>query len=193
VTGLHLRWLAAPIHEATYAAVHDVVAAVAAGQGAVGWLEVPDRPEVDAWLDRALPTARMVAAYARSPSEGGRLVGLGYWARLEYPVLSGNAEVRKVMTHPDVRGRGVARAVTTALVENARAAGVEVLTLDCRGNNHAALALYADLGFVTTGRRPDFIAVGDERFDQVLLHLDLRTGPGATVRHGGRREGPGST
>ena len=188
MSGLDLRWLTAPVDEPTYAAVHDLVAAVAAGKGAVGWLEVPDRPEVDGWLDRALPTARMVTAY-----DGPRLVGLGYWARLDYPVLSGNAEVRKVMTHPDVRGRGIARAVTTALVDDARAAGVEVLTLDCRGNNHGALALYADLGFVTTGRRPDFIAVGEERFDQVLLHLDLRVGPGTTVRHGSRREGPGST
>jgi ribosomal protein S18 acetylase RimI-like enzyme len=183
-----LRWLAPPVDEATYAAVHALVAAVAAAKGAVGWLEVPDRPAVDAWLDSALPAARMTAAY-----DGGRLVGLGYWARLDYPVLAGNAEIRKVMTHPEARGRGVARAVTTALVEDARAAGVEVLTLDCRGNNHGALALYAGLGFVTTGRRPDFIAVGDDRFDQVLLHLDLRVGPGATVRHGSRREGPGST
>ena len=190
---LDLGWLAAPVDEPTYAAVHGLVAAVAAAKGAVGWLDVPGRPEVDAWLDRALPTARMVTAYDASGGGGDRLVGLGYWARLDYPVLSGNAEIRKVMTHPDVRGRGIARADTTALVEDARTAGVEVLTLDCRGNNHGALALYASLGFVTTGRRPDFIAVGDERFDQVLLHLDLRTGPGGRVRHGGRREGPGST
>ena len=190
---LDLRWLTPPVDEPTYAAVHGLVAAVAAAQGAVGWLEVPDRVEVDGWLDRALLTARMLTAYDLAQREGPRLVGLGYWARLDYPVLSGNAEVRKVMTHPDARGRGIARAVTTALVEDARSAGVEVLTLDCRGNNHGALALYADLGFVTTGRRPDFIAVGQERFDQVLLHLDLRVGPGTTIRHGSRREGPGRT
>ena len=63
--------------------------------------------------------------------------------------------------------------------------------MDCRGNNHGALRLYAELGFVVSGRRPDFIAVGDERFDQVLMHLDLRTDDEALVRHGGRRAGPG--
>ena len=189
-----LRWLSPPTDETTYAAVHACVAAVAAAQGAVGWLEVPDRAEVDAWLDRTLLTGRTVAAYApRERGEGDRLVGLGHWERLAYPVLAGNAELKKIMTVPDARGSGVARAVTTALVEDARADGVEVLTLDCRGNNHGALALYASLGFVTTGRRPDVIAVGAERFDQVLLHLDLRTGPGDTVRHGSRREGPGVT
>jgi ribosomal protein S18 acetylase RimI-like enzyme len=184
-----LRWLdEAELEETTYAAVHALVAAVAATHGAVGWLEVPDRPEVDAWLDTAVAGSRVVAAY-----DGPALLGLGTWARHSYAVLRHNAEIRKVMTHPEARGRGVARAVTSALVEDARAAGVEVVTIDCRGNNHGALALYAGLGFVPTGRRPDYIAVGDERFDQVLLHLDLRPGPAGTVRHGGRRESLGST
>jgi ribosomal protein S18 acetylase RimI-like enzyme len=168
--------------------LYDVVAAVAATQGAVGWLEVPPRAEVDAWLDEVLPRARFLSSY-----DGDRLVGCGYWTRLTYPVLAGNAEIRKVMTHPGARGRGVAREVTTALVDDARAAGVEVLTIDCRGNNHRALRLYASLGFVVTGRRPDFIAVDDERFDQVLLHLDLRDGREPLRRHGGRRSGPGVT
>ncbi len=144
---------------------------------------MPSPEEVRAWAD-TLENA--VLAY-----DGDRLVGSGSWARHGYAVTAQNAEVRKVMVHPDARGEGVGRAVTAALVESAREAGVEVLTLDCRGNNHAALRMYAGLGFVTSGRRPDFIAVGDERFDQVLLHLDLRTGPGRLVRHGGRREGPG--
>jgi ribosomal protein S18 acetylase RimI-like enzyme len=184
-----LRWLdPQALEETTYAAVHRLVTAVAATHGAVGWLEVPDRDEVDQWLDEATGASRVAVAY-----DGDVLLGLGTWRRLDYPVLRHNAEIRKVMTHPEARGRGVARTVTTALVEDARAGGVEVVTIDCRGNNHGALALYASLGFVPTGRRPDYIAVGDERFDQVLLHLDLRTGPAGTVRHGGRRESWGST
>ena len=178
-----LRWGEPPRDQ-----LYGLVAAGAATGGAVGWLEVPPRDEVDAWLDGVLERARLVSAY-----DGDRLLGCGYWSRLDYSVLVHNAEVRKVMTHPDARGRGVAGAVTQALVDDARAAGVEVLTLDCRGNNSAALRLYTRLGFVVTGRRPDFIAVGDERFDQVLLHLDLRDGPAGLRRHGGRREGPGVT
>ena len=168
--------------------LYDVVAAVAALGGAVGWLEVPPWAEVDAWLDDVLPRARFASAY-----DEDRLVACGYWTRLPAAVLNRNAEIRKVMTHPDARGRGAARLVTAALVEDARAAGVEVLTIDCRGNNHGALRLYASLGFVVTGRRPDFIAVGDDRFDQVLLHLDLRDGSEGLVRYGGRRAGPGVT
>lgn len=190
---VELRWAAAPLPPQTYEGVHALVAAVAAAGGAVGWLYVPDRAETAAWVDGVLADgARLLLAY-----DGGVVVGSGHWVRLTRPVMRHNAEVHKVMVLPSGRGRGVARAVTAALVADATASGVEVLGIDCRGNNHAALGPYSDLGFVVTGRRPDWIAVGDERFDQVLLHLDLRprrpqahTG---LVRHGGRREGPGST
>ncbi|MCU1674503.1 MAG: GCN5-related N-acetyltransferase [Frankiales bacterium] len=175
-----LSWSDPPLDQ-----LHALVAAVAATGGAVGWLTVPSVEEVADWY---ATTGRFVSAY-----DGGRLVGCGSWARQTYSVLQQNAEIRKVMTHPDVRGRGTARLVTQALIADARADGVEVLTLDCRGNNHGALRMYDRLGFVVSGRRPDFIAVGDQRYDQVLLHLDLRDGPAGLVRHGGRREGSGVT
>ncbi|MCA1712173.1 MAG: GNAT family N-acetyltransferase [Actinobacteria bacterium] len=177
---IRLSWDDPPLDQ-----LHELVAAVAATGGAVGWLTVPLRRDVDGWY---ATLERFLGAY-----DGDRLVGCGSWARQTYSVLVHNAEIRKVMTHPEARGRGVARQVTSALIDDARAQGVEVLTLDCRGNNHGALRMYDDLGFVVTGRRPDFIAVGDERFDQVLLHLDLREGPSGLVRHGSRREGPGVT
>lgn len=184
-----LAWLEQP-DDRTYEQVHGLVAEVAEARGAVGWLRVPDPVEVRAWLDAVLADgARFLTA-----ERDGRLVGIAHWVRLTHPVMRQNAELHKVMTLPEVRGQGIARALTAAVVADAQRAGVEVLALDCRGNNHAALGLYASLGFVVTGRRPDWIAVGDERFDQVLLHLDLRPRrPRRLVRHGGRREGPGST
>ena len=185
-----LRWLDAP-DERSYAGLHHLAAEVAALGGAVGWLHVPSRAETDAFWDGVLAQgARLLLA-----ADGDVLVGTGHWVRLPHVVMRQNAEVHKVMVLPAARGTGVARAITAALVADAEAAGVEVLAIDCRGNNHAALGLYASLGFVVSGRRPDWIAVGDDRFDQVLLHLDLRPGrPGpGPVRHGARREGPGST
>jgi ribosomal protein S18 acetylase RimI-like enzyme len=182
-----LRWLTTPTEDER-ASLHRLVAAVAGAGGAVGWLSVPSRAEVDAWFDGLPAGARLVVAV-----EGGEVLAAGYWARLPAAVLQHDAEIRKVMVHPDARGRGLGRSVTRALVEDCRAAGVEAVSLDCRGNNHGALAMYASLGFVVSGRRPDWIAVGDERFDQVLLHLDLRDGSEPLVRHGGRREGPGSS
>lgn len=171
-----------------YAGLHALVAETAALGGAVGWLSVPSRDETRAWVDGIVAGgSRLVVA-----EDDGAVVGTAHWRRYAAQVLSGNAQLSKLMTLPAARGRGIGRLVTRAVIEDARAAGVEVLTLDCRGNNHGALRLYADLGFVVSGRRPDFIAVGDERFDQVLLHLDLRGGVAGLTRHGGRREGPGS-
>lgn len=167
----------------------DLVQAVAATGGAVGWTSVPSPAEVDAWLVSVVDDGSRLAV----ASEDGRVLACGFWRRLDAVVLAAMAEVRKVMTHPEARGRGAAKAVMVALVDDARAAGTEVLTLDCRGNNHGAQRLYADLGFQVTGRRPDVISVGAERFDQVLMHLDLRVGVGALVRHGSRNEGPGAT
>lgn len=164
-----------------------LVQQVAARGGAVGWLTVPPPAEVQTWLDTLLDSGARLAVAERD----GELLGCGAWRRFDGAALGRMAELKKLMTMPAARGQGVGRAVVEVLVEDAADVGVELLTLECRGNNHAALARYASLGFVVTGRRPDAVAVGDERFDQMLLHRDLRTGPSGLLRHGGRREGPG--
>lgn len=178
--------------EELYDGVHRVVAAVAARGGAVGWLCEPPRTEVDAWLDRLLEQVTAGRARLLVVRRAGRIEALGYWARLAGAVFEHSAEMRKVMTHPDARGRGLARLVVRTLVHDAMAAGVEMLVLDARGNNHAALDLYASEGFTVYGRLPDIVAVGLERFDRVCLYRELGRPPNV-VRHGGRVEGPGAS
>jgi ribosomal protein S18 acetylase RimI-like enzyme len=73
-----------------------------------------------------------------------------------------------------VHGRGVGRALATALIADARRAGIEVLTLDARGDNSGALRPYRSLGFTGYGRLPDFVAVGERRCDKVFCMLDFR-------------------
>lgn len=192
---LELAWLAAAdrADPATHRAVHRVVAAVMADGGAVGWLGVPTRTETDAWLAGILAavgagTARMAVLRA-----GERIEALGRWLRYEKPTVARNGEIQQVMVHPAARGRGLARRLVTALVADARGRGVETLTLDVRGNNHLAMALYESIGFVVYGRLPDFVAVGDQRWDRVLYRLDLRAADAAVRRYGGRPIGPGSS
>lgn len=193
---VELRWGdAAASDESLADELHRVVAAVAALGGAVGWLHVPDRAEVRRWYDGVLASGARVALTRRA----GRLEALGLWQRYDAAVLARNAEVRKLMVHPDARGGGLARRTLLALVADARRAGIETLVLQVRGNNHGAMALYEAVGFEVAGRLPDFIAVGDERFDGVTYRLDLRGDPEAPdagrrlQRHGGRREGPGAS
>ena len=163
--------------------------AVAATGGAVGWLEVPAPQEVrDVFASLLEGGAHLLLA-----ASGGAVVGCGAWARERAVVKQGMASINKVMTHPQARGRGVADAIVGRLVALAAQADVELLVLDVRGNNHGAQRLYARHGFVVTGRRPDALSVGTERFDSVLMHHDLRTGAAPWTRHGSRHVGPGRT
>jgi ribosomal protein S18 acetylase RimI-like enzyme len=42
------------------------------------------------------------------------------------------------------------------------------------GDNTNAQRLYESLGFTAYGRIPDFVAVGENRYDKVCYYLDLR-------------------
>lgn len=105
---------------------------------------------------------------------GHRLVGLGYWLRYARPTHRPHADLEKLAVDAAAHGRGVGRTLTAALISDARRAGIEVLTLDARGDNSGALHLYRSLGFTEYGRLPDFVAVGERRYDKVFCMLDLR-------------------
>ena len=145
-----------------------------AGGAALGWVEPPPAGEVRALLTEvaADPDAVLVLA-----SDDDGLAGLGYWRRYQRPTHRPHADVEKVAVAPSRQGRGVGRRLMTALVAEARAARVEVLTLDLRGDNERAAALYESLGFHRYGRLERFVAVGDRRWDKLLYALDLRDRP----------------
>ena len=182
--------------DAVRAEAYRLVAAVMEQGGAVGWLGVPSRAETDAWLAEVLESVagdKSRVAVIRSGGGAGPIEAMGRWTRYDKPTVSVNAEILQVMVHPAARGRGLARILLGALVEDARRHGVETLTLDVRGNNHAAMTLYERAGFEVYGRLPDFVGVGDERWDRVLYRLDLRTGDYPVRRHGSRPVGAGSS
>lgn len=121
-----------------------------------------------------------------------RLVGLGYWTRYVRPTHSPHADVRRIAVAAEAQGRGVGRALTSALIDAARDAGIEVLTLDARGDNTSALRLYQRLGFAEYGRLRDFVAVGSRRYDMVLCALDLRVPTAPPAQHPtGQQQAPG--
>lgn len=60
------------------------------------------------------------------------------------------------------------------MIADAREEGIEVLTLDARGDNTNALLLYRSLGFTEYGRLHGFVAVCERRYDKVFYMLDLR-------------------
>jgi len=107
------------------------------------------------WRSKVLPTVR----------DGGRVLWV---ARLDDAIVGSvqldrdmppnqphRAEVTKLLVHPDVRRRGIARALMAELHRHARDLGRTLITLDTRTGDKAE-PLYASLGYRTAGIIPDF-------------------------------------
>ncbi|MFG2826706.1 GNAT family N-acetyltransferase [Streptomyces sp. NPDC048434] len=160
------------------ASAHRILADLVRGGAPLGWAEPPPADEVAELVDRVLRAARAGDGALRAAYADRRLVGLGYWLRYARATNRQHADLEKLAVASEAHGRGVGRALTTGLVEDARDAGIEVLTLDARGDNTRALELYRSLGFREYGRLPDFVAMGGRRYDKVFYMLDFRgSGP----------------
>ncbi|MDH6108286.1 ribosomal protein S18 acetylase RimI-like enzyme [Kitasatospora sp. MAP12-15] len=164
-----------PDLEARFAeSAHEILSDLVRGGAALGWVEPPSHDEVSALLGHVISAAHAGDAALRAAYLGGRLVGLGYWLRYARPTHRPHADLEKIAVDAAAHGHGIGRALTAGLIADAGRAGIEVLTLDARGDNSNALHLYRSLGFSEYGRLPDFVAVGTYRFDKVFYMLDLR-------------------
>jgi ribosomal protein S18 acetylase RimI-like enzyme len=153
---------------------HRILADLVGAGAALGWVEPPSRREVDGLLGRVVEAALAGDGALRLAYLDRQLIGLGYWLRYDRPTHRPHADLEKLAVDASAHGRGVGRALAARLIADARQAGIEVLTLDARGDNAPALQLYRSLGFTEYGRLPGFVAVGDHRFDKVLCLIDLR-------------------
>ena len=152
----------------------QILADLVRGGAALGWVDPPSRAAVAELLDGVVSAVHAGDAALRVAYLDRRLVGLGYWLRYARPTHRPHADLEKIAVDATAHGRGIGRALVAALVADADRAGIEVLTLDARGDNSHALHLYRSLGFTEYGRLPDFVAVGERRYDKVLYLLDLR-------------------
>jgi ribosomal protein S18 acetylase RimI-like enzyme len=157
-------------------AAHRMLADLVADGAALGWVDPPGFDEVAALFAGVLAAASAGDAAIRAAYMGGSLAGMGYWLRYQRPTHWPHADLEKIAVAPALGGHGIGRALITALVEDARTADIEVLTLDCRGDNANALHLYRSVGFTEYGRLEGFVAFGDRRYDKVLYKLDFRAG-----------------
>ncbi|MBB2943688.1 ribosomal protein S18 acetylase RimI-like enzyme [Actinoplanes lutulentus] len=151
--------------------LHDLVSAGAA----LGWVEPPSPPEVHRLLESVasgIPSGD--AALALATTATGEVTGVGYWRRYDRPTHRVNADLEKLAVSPAAQGEGLGRTLLTTLVAAALHQNIETLTLDLRGDNTRAAALYESAGFTRYGTLNAFVAVGDERYDKLLYSLDLR-------------------
>jgi ribosomal protein S18 acetylase RimI-like enzyme len=178
--------------EPLLAAVHRVLRAVVELGGAVGYLKPPTRDETDPWVEDVLAAVRAGDARLALATVNGTVQGMGLWRRNPERVFHHSAEIGKIMAHPAARGLGLGALVVAALVDDARASGFELLRLSVRGNNYGAIDLYERLGFREWGRLPNAVEIGDRRFDEVNMYLELTRPPGV-ILHGSAPGGPGSS
>jgi ribosomal protein S18 acetylase RimI-like enzyme len=160
---------------------HRILAELVAGGAALGWVEPPSAAEVTELAGNVFAAVRAGDGALRAAYVDGRLAGFGYWLRYARPTHRPHADLEKLAVAPWAQGHGLGRALTAALIADARAIGIEVLTLDARADNTGALALYHSLGFTDYGRLPAFVAIGPTRWDKVFCLLDLRTHPQQSV------------
>ena len=113
----------------------------------------------DEWRRRAQTTVWFLAWRDGEPA--GLVAG--------FPVHGepGEWHLVSMWASPEVRGRGVARRLVTALAAEVRQAGAERLTLWVADGNGRALAFYLRCGFRPSGRRqtyqrPDGSAFGEQ-------------------------------
>ncbi len=115
-----------------------------------------------------------VGAFAGHGAAGTRLRGAATLVREPRRKTRHKATVAGVYVGPELRGRGVGRALVTALVAHARTLpGVERLTLAVAATQPAAHALHRALGFTPWGREPAALHVDGEYIDEHYLALAL--------------------
>ena len=136
---------------------------VAAG-ASIGFVQPFSQTDAAAfWLERALPMVMDEASilFAAQAEDDGSVVGTAQLVLPTMPNQTHKAEVSKMMVHPDFRRQGIAGALLSALVEEAKGWGFRLLTLDTRTND-SAQPLYAKHGFKVAGEIPGFAIDPDD-------------------------------
>ena len=81
-----------------------------------------------------------------------------------------------VLVHPRFRGRGLARALVTEMINIARQTGLEKLEAEFIGGQEAAMKVFALLGFSQLLRLPDYVKdMQAVAHDYILMGLELKT------------------
>jgi ribosomal protein S18 acetylase RimI-like enzyme len=129
--------------------------------GGFGWLKPPPRNVMESyWRGIMLIPDRQLFV--------GRLDGtIAGTAQLVRPARNNEAQAHaaQISTHfvaPWARGHGLARAIVVAAETAARTAGVQLVNLDVRETQAAAIQLYQSLGYHHWGTHPRYAQVGDD-------------------------------
>jgi ribosomal protein S18 acetylase RimI-like enzyme len=124
--------------------------------------EMPHQDQYDIQLRDVARRAAVSCVLVAIGPDGEVLGGVTYVGGPEDPyseeLRDGEAGIRMLAVAPDVHGRGVGRALTSACLDRARAAGRDRLVLHTGPWMPAAIRLYEGMGFVRVPEL-DFVPV----------------------------------
>jgi ribosomal protein S18 acetylase RimI-like enzyme len=133
-------------------------AAIAEG-GGFGWLKAPRRDLLEAYWKGILLVPERFLFVARLD---GAVAGSAQLTR-----AARNNEAQGFAAHlttcfvaPWARRRGLARDLVAAVEDHARNLGLEVINLDIRETQEAAIHLYETMGYIRWGTHPAYARVG---------------------------------
>jgi ribosomal-protein-alanine N-acetyltransferase len=95
------------------------------------------------------------------------LVGqAGYW------LLGNEAHIVTIAVDPQWRGQSIGKWLFLRVLADVRERGADLVTLEVRPSNTAALSLYRKLGFDTIGQRKRYYADGEDAYILELAELN---------------------
>lgn len=151
--------------EATHAAILE--------GGGFGWVNPPDRQSLETYYRGVLLVPERSLYLAR---DQGSVVGS---AQLVRPPRNNEAQAfAATLMHafiaPYARGHGLARLLTVSVEDAARSFGYQVLNLDVRETQTAAIRLYESLGYVRWGAHPSYARVNGKTIRGFYYYKQLR-------------------
>jgi len=169
---------AAELHDDDMQALCEAADAAIIEGGGFGWVKSPGRLALQSYFkgvllvpERELFTARL----------DGVIVGS---AQLVRPPRNNEAQafaatVMHSFVAPYARGHGLARMMIRRMEDGARALGYQVLNLDVRETQEAAIRLYESLGYHRWGEHPAYARVGGRTIRGIYFTKLLQREPKA--------------
>lgn len=146
--------------------------------GGFGWVKSPGRLALESYFRGVLLVPERELFIARL---NGMIVGS---AQLVRPPRNNEAQafaatLMHAFVAPYARGHGLARLLTRRVEEGARALGYQVLNLDVRESQEAAIRLYESLGYHRWGEHPSYARVGGRTIRGIFYVKMLQRDPKA--------------
>ena len=100
----------------------------------------------------------------------GKIIGYGV-----VMIAASESHILNLCIHPNYQGKGYGRVLLQFLIAHSQKAGADMVLLEVRQSNKAAISLYDSSGFHELGVRRDYNPADNGREDAVILAKHLET------------------